>query len=83
MTVLDPACGSGNFLYVSLQLLKDLEKEVIHHPLWHDLPVGCKNVSEEEMTPRLIFSPVQVLPGRMVLVVPTNLFYSHNRSMRY
>lgn len=29
VTVLDPACGSGNFLYVSLQLLLDLEKEVI------------------------------------------------------
>ncbi len=29
MRVLDPACGSGNFLYVSLQLLKDLEREVI------------------------------------------------------
>ncbi len=27
--VLDPACGSGNFLYVSLQCLKDLEREVI------------------------------------------------------
>ena len=27
MTVLDPACGSGNFLYVSLALLKGLEKE--------------------------------------------------------
>ena len=27
--VLDPACGSGNFLYVSLRLLLDLEKEVI------------------------------------------------------
>ena len=36
VTVLDPACGSGNFLYVSLQLLKDLEKEVIHSPLWKD-----------------------------------------------
>jgi type II restriction/modification system DNA methylase subunit YeeA len=29
ITVLDPACGSGNFLYVSLQLLLDLEKEAI------------------------------------------------------
>ncbi|HMO64381.1 MAG TPA: class I SAM-dependent DNA methyltransferase, partial [Verrucomicrobiota bacterium] len=29
--VLDPACGSGNFLYVALQLLLDLEKEVITH----------------------------------------------------
>lgn len=27
--VLDPACGSGNFLYVTLQHLKDLEYEVI------------------------------------------------------
>ncbi len=27
--VLDPACGSGNFLYVTLQKLKDLEKEAI------------------------------------------------------
>jgi hypothetical protein len=28
-TVLDPACGSGNFLYVALQLLLALEKEVL------------------------------------------------------
>ncbi|HML24423.1 MAG TPA: N-6 DNA methylase [Aggregatilinea sp.] len=37
ITVLDPACGSGNFLYVSLQLLKDMEKEVILHPLFAGL----------------------------------------------
>ncbi len=29
VTVLDPACGSGNFLYVALQLLLGLEKEVV------------------------------------------------------
>jgi type II restriction/modification system DNA methylase subunit YeeA len=29
VTVLDPACGCGNFLYVSLQLLLGLEKEII------------------------------------------------------
>lgn len=29
VTVLDPACGSGNFLYVSIRLLLDLEKEVL------------------------------------------------------
>lgn len=29
--VLDPACGSGNFLYVALQLLLDLQNEVINH----------------------------------------------------
>lgn len=27
--ILDPACGSGNFLYVALQSLKDLERRVI------------------------------------------------------
>ncbi len=29
MRVLDPACGSGNFLYVALRQLLDLQKEVI------------------------------------------------------
>ncbi len=29
--VLDPACGSGNFLYVAIHRLLDLEKEVIAH----------------------------------------------------
>jgi len=29
LKVLDPACGSGNFLYVTLQKLMDLEQEVI------------------------------------------------------
>ncbi len=38
MKILDPACGSGNFLYVSLRLLLDLEKEVI--TLAGDLDVG-------------------------------------------
>lgn len=28
--VLDPACGSGNFLYISMRLLMDLEQEVSH-----------------------------------------------------
>jgi type II restriction/modification system DNA methylase subunit YeeA len=30
VTVLDPACGSGNFLYIALHTLKDLEREVLH-----------------------------------------------------
>lgn len=30
-TVLDPACGSGNFLYMSLRALKDLEDKVHEH----------------------------------------------------
>lgn len=36
--VLDPACGSGNFLYVALRNLKDLEKAIIYDPLFVDLP---------------------------------------------
>jgi type II restriction/modification system DNA methylase subunit YeeA len=28
-TVLDPACGSGNFLYISLAMLKELERKVV------------------------------------------------------
>ena len=31
VTVLDPACGSGNFLYIALRSLLDLEKEVIDY----------------------------------------------------
>ncbi len=30
VVVLDPACGSGNFLYVALQCVKDFEREVIN-----------------------------------------------------
>jgi hypothetical protein len=38
VTVLDPACGSGNFLYVAIHLLLDLEKEVRNYAADHDLP---------------------------------------------
>lgn len=41
--VLDPACGSGNFLYLALKLLKDLEKEVI---LW-----GAETLGTTQETP--------------------------------
>ncbi len=34
--VLDPACGSGNFLYLALQALKDLEREAI---LWASVTI--------------------------------------------
>ncbi len=37
VTVLDPACGSGNFLYVALLKLKDLEKETIVYAMDNDL----------------------------------------------
>jgi hypothetical protein len=49
LKVLDPACGSGNFLYVSLKLLKDLEQEVI---------ALARNFGLDEFEPRV--SPAQL-----------------------
>ena len=40
VSVLDPACGSGNFLYIALRSLLDFEKEVIDYAVargWHGL----------------------------------------------
>ncbi|HWN42464.1 MAG TPA: DNA methyltransferase [Thermoanaerobaculia bacterium] len=42
--VLDPACGSGNFLYVTLQKLKDLEKEVIIYAMACGFPAFIPHV---------------------------------------
>ena len=42
--VLDPACGSGNFLYVTLQKLKDLEKEVILYAMTQGFPAFIPHV---------------------------------------
>lgn len=39
VTVLDPACGSGNFLYVALHLLLTLEKDVVTYAAARGLPV--------------------------------------------
>jgi hypothetical protein len=36
--VLDPACGSGNFLYVTLQKLMGLEREVLNFGAAHGVP---------------------------------------------
>ncbi len=53
--VLDPACGSGNFLYVAINLLLDLEKEVItygasHHVSWFPL-VSPRQLAGLEINP--------------------------------
>ena len=40
VSVLDPACGSGNFLYIALRSLLDLEKQVMDYGAeqsWHGL----------------------------------------------
>ncbi len=47
--VLDPACGSGNFLYVSLQLLMDMEKMVITSPLWQEWPDETPKVHPQQL----------------------------------
>lgn len=49
ISVLDPACGSGNFLYVALQRLMDMEKEVIKHPVFAGLPEPFPEVHPRQM----------------------------------
>ncbi len=59
VTVLDPACGSGNFLYIALRSLLDLEKRVIdfNDALIPELAEGSRGW--EEMYP-------QVRPNQML-----------------
>jgi very-short-patch-repair endonuclease len=47
--VLDPACGSGNFLYVALQLLLDMEKAVITDPLFAGLTMPLPEVNPKQL----------------------------------
>jgi type II restriction/modification system DNA methylase subunit YeeA len=47
--VLDPACGSGNFLYVALQRLMDMEKAVIFDPLFEGLTRPFPEVHPRQM----------------------------------
>jgi type II restriction/modification system DNA methylase subunit YeeA len=49
VTVLDPACGSGNFLYVTLAKLLDLEKEVLVYGAANGLPMGYPLVSPAQL----------------------------------
>ncbi len=55
-TVLDPACGSGNFLYLALQALKDLEHQVQFEAEAFGFPrafpgIGPANVKGIEINP--------------------------------
>ena len=49
VTVLDPACGSGNFLYIALRALLDLEKEVIDYAAEHGQYDWTPRVSPSQM----------------------------------
>ena len=48
LTVLDPACGSGNFLYVALRRLRNLEKEVLSYAAELGFPGFRPQVSPEQ-----------------------------------
>lgn len=47
--ILDPACGSGNFLYVALFQMLDLEKEVRDYAFSHNLPVVQPRVGPHQL----------------------------------
>jgi hypothetical protein len=49
VSVLDPACGSGNFLYVALKRLLDLEKEVITFAATHGVGSFFPRVGPEQL----------------------------------
>ena len=55
--VLDPACGSGNFLYLSLSALKDIEREVslygeVAFDFTQEMPeIGPENIYGIELSP--------------------------------
>lgn len=49
LKVLDPACGSGNFLYVVLRQLLNLQKEVIIFAARHDLGNISLSVSPNQL----------------------------------
>ena len=48
MKILDPACGSGNFLYVALRRLLDLDAEVVAWAARHGITLDPKPL----VTPR-------------------------------
>ena len=47
--ILDAACGSGNFLYVALRVLLDLEKEVINLAATLGEPISLPLVSPAQL----------------------------------
>ncbi len=49
LRVLDPACGSGNFLYIALQKLLDLQKEVMTFAERYGLPAIPLTVDPQQL----------------------------------
>jgi type II restriction/modification system DNA methylase subunit YeeA len=48
--ILDPACGGGNFLYVALANLKDLEKEISRYAAENGLPAMLPRTGQPNST---------------------------------
>ena len=66
VTVLDPACGSGNFLYLALRSLLDLEKSVIDFAAEHGWPGFTPIIKPDQML-GLEISPYAVALARTSL----------------
>jgi hypothetical protein len=49
VTILDPACGSGNFLSVALGALLDLEKEISQYAAWAGISAMFPEVGPRQM----------------------------------
>ena len=64
--VLDPACGSGNFLYLALRSLLDLEKTVIDFAAEHGWP-GLTPIIKPDQMLGLEISPYAVALARTSL----------------
>ncbi len=79
--VLDPACGTGNFLYVALDLLKRLEAEVV--ALERELGGGDERVDDLGIHPRnflgLEINPDAVPVAELVLWIGWLQWYRRTR----
>ncbi len=53
--ILDPACGSGNFLYVALRRLLDLWKEARDFAVEHNIQLATKYAVEKMVSPSQLF----------------------------
>ncbi len=47
--ILDPACGSGNFLYVAMERLLTLEKDVLTYGANQGLPLGAPSIRPSQV----------------------------------
>src|SRR5690606_6523305 len=82
LKVLDPACGSGNFLYVTLGLLRDLEHAIVTHPFFVGKEITAPQVSQAVHPSQLYgleINPIaHALASIVVWIGYMQWRYSHN-----